>query len=175
MTLKFCPQCGKPLTTKVLSDHERKCCADDDCGFVFWNNPTPVVAAIVEWEGKIVQVRSIGWPEGFYGLVTGFLEQKEHPEAAALREVKEETGLEGKEASFVGIYTFERMNQIIIAYHVVATGDEIQLDTTELDGYRVVAIDDLKPWPSGTGIALRDWLRTKGIEKEFIQWPPRKK
>lgn len=153
---------------------DRQCCPDDTCGHVFWDNPTPVVAAIVEWEGKVVQVRSIGWPKGFYGLVTGFLEKKEHPAEAVVREVLEETGLKGDTPTFIGLYTFERMNQLIIAYHMTAHGDKITLDTTELDGYRVVELDDLKPWPSGTGIALRDWLRTRGIEKEFIPWPPKR-
>jgi NAD+ diphosphatase len=50
--MKFCPQCGKPLELKFRDDRDRLQCTDQsaDCGYVFWNNPTPVVAAIVEHE-----------------------------------------------------------------------------------------------------------------------------
>ena len=64
------------------------------CDFVHWRNPVPVVAAVVERAGRVVLVHSIGRPPTWYGLVAGFLERGEHPEAAVLREVAEELGLE---------------------------------------------------------------------------------
>jgi hypothetical protein len=49
------------------------------------------------------------------------------------------------------------MNQLIIAYHVVATG-EIKLNH-ELDDYKRVPPDELVPWGAGTGEAVADWLK----------------
>ena len=60
------------------------------------------------------------------------------------------------------------MNQIIIAYHAVCTGD-VSL-SPELVDYRLYDLDKLKCWPAGTGYALADWLRTKGHEPEFVDW-----
>lgn len=148
---------------------DRIACQDKDCGYVFWNNPVPVVAAIAERDGKIILVRSHGWPEKWFGLITGFLERKETTEDAALREVKEEVGLDGEIGELVGIYPFFRMNQVIIVYHVKLGPGEIVLDSKELAGYKEVPIEEVRPWPMGTGIALRDWLRSRGIEREFIQ------
>lgn len=169
--INFCPQCGKTLTTDIRGGKERPICPDTTCGYVFWNNPAPVVAAIVERDGKVILVRSHGWPEGWYGLVTGFLEYKEMPETAVLREVKEELGLDAQMGGYIGMYPFYEMNQLIIAYHVIAAAGEIQLDTEELADYREVAIEAVQPWPMGTGIALRDWLRSRGLEREFLTLP----
>ena len=139
------------------------------CGFVHYDNPTPVVAAVVEHNGMIVLAHNRAWPKSmswFYGLITGFLERGESPEECALREVKEELDLDGKSATFIGVYPFQQMNQVIIAYHVPAEGT-ITLNE-ELDDFRHVPLRECKAWTAGTGFALRDWLRTKGIEPPML-------
>ncbi len=55
-----------------------------------WDNPVPVVAAIVEHEGAVILARDRDWPEKMFRLVTGFLENDETPEQGVAREVKEE-------------------------------------------------------------------------------------
>ena len=149
-------------------------CEDDRCGFVHWNNPIPVVAAIVEQNKHLVLVQSIGWPDSWYALVTGFLEAGEMPDEAVIREVKEETGLDASIGSFIGMYPFYRMNQLLLVYHVIAEHGEIQLDTTELSDYKRVPLEKVRPWPSGTGVGLRDWLNSRGFYPEFLELPPRK-
>ena len=163
----YCQQCGSLLKEAHYGGRMRLACSSDTCDYIFWNNPVTIVAAIVEYEGNVVLVRSIGWPEGWYGLVTGFLESGEMPDEAVQREVKEETGLDILEYNYIGMYPFYRMNQLIIAYHVKAKG-QVTLDTTELEAYKLVPIEKVRPWGSGTGYALQDWLRSRGIEKEVI-------
>jgi len=34
-----------------------------------------------------------------------------------------------------------------------------------------VPLQECKAWPSGTGLALRDWLRSKGIEPPMLEIP----
>lgn len=163
---KFCQQCASPLVKGIRNGESRLVCSSESCHYVHWNNPVPVVAAIVEHEGNVVLVQSIGWPATWFGLVTGFLEKGEMPETGVVREVEEEVGLDVLEVNYIGMYPFYRMNQLIIAYHVKAEGD-IKLDITELAAYKAVPIEKVQPWNAGTGIALRDWLRTKGIEREL--------
>ena len=91
--------------------------------------------------------------------MTGFLEKGETPEEATLREVKEELGLEGNIASFVGYYSFFQMNQIILAFHVKATG-AITLGN-ELAEYKSLHPDRVRPWNFGTGLAVKDWLEKR--------------
>lgn len=159
---RYCPSCSAPLVPAPHGGRDRLACSDARCGFVHWDNPVPVVAAVAERNGAIIQVRSIGWPEGWYGLVTGFLEAGETPEQAVLREVEEEVGLPATLGSFLGLYPFHRMNQLLICYHVEVADGDIVLDASELEAYREVPLAEVRPWASGTGYALRDWLATRG-------------
>ena len=167
-TMRFCPQCGKALETKFRDDRDRLQCIDqtEDCGYVFWTNPTPVVAAIVEYEGDIILARNVAWPEGWFALITGFLEAGETPEQGVLREVKEELNLDGEIVEFVGLYEFHRMNQLIIAYHIRAMG-EIRL-SEELIDFQRNKDHDIRPWAAGTGKAVQDCQAKRGIFNEVI-------
>lgn len=156
MEIQYCPHCGNRLHTAEIAHRLRHCCSASDCSYVFWNNPIPVVAAIVEVGGTIILARNKGWPEKMYGLITGFLEQGETPEAAVLREVQEELGLKAAVAHFIGNYSFFEMNQLLVAYHVPAHGDIVLGE--ELADIKRVPIERLKPWTIGTGPAVRDWL-----------------
>lgn len=162
---KYCPRCARELVERDHDGVPRRGCPDDRCGFVHWNNPVPVVAAIVEHEGRVLLARNALWPQKMFGLITGFLEKDETPEAGVLREVQEEVGLTGRIAGFVGHYGFPQMNQLIIAFHVQAEG-EVRLNA-ELAEYKRVEPANLRPWPTGTGLAVRDWLKARGLEPEM--------
>jgi NADH pyrophosphatase NudC (nudix superfamily) len=152
----FCPRCATALVTQQHHGRERRLCPKDGCGFVVWNNPTPVVAAIIEYQGAVLLARGKGWPEKMFALVTGFLEAGEAPDVAVLREVKEETDLDGTVVSLVGLYPFDMRNELIIAYHVRATGT-LKLND-ELEATKLIPAEKLRAWPFGTGEAVRDWL-----------------
>ena len=154
--LRFCPQCARPLTSRTIDGVERRCCPDDDCAWVFWGNPVPVVAALVECPGGILLARNAAWAPGQFGLITGFLEADEAPEAAVAREVGEELGLRVERSEWIGNYAFSRQNQVILAYHVIASG-ELRLND-EIAEVRVIAPKRLRAWELGTGLAVRDWL-----------------
>lgn len=154
--MKFCPRCAAPLAGREIAGRARLACPNDACGYVFWDNPLPVLAALVEREGLIVLARNQAWPEKMFGLVTGFMERDETPEEGVAREVKEELGLDMLSASLIGLYPFQRKNEIILAYHVMAAG-EITLNE-ELAEFRLIPPEKLRPWDFGTGLAIRDWL-----------------
>lgn len=160
----YCPTC-----TSVLEKRADRYlyCSSSACHFVYYGNPTPVVAAIIEYgEKEVLLAHNVAWPSQWYALITGFLEYGEHPEEAILREVKEETNLDASEATFVGHYTFKRMNQIIMVYHVKATGEVILNE--ELDDFKLVPFDQVKTWPAGTGRGLKDFLERLGYKVEEV-------
>ena len=159
MSFRFCPDCGHALVAGTHGERQRMGCAS--CGWVHWDNPTPVVAAIVELDGRVLLARNAAWPSKMFALVTGFLERDESPRDAVEREVREETALVATRTELIGVYEFPRRNQVIIAYHVVAEGD-VRL-SQELVDYKLVEPADLRPWPQGTGPAVADWMRARGL------------
>ena len=139
------------------------------CSFTHWNNPTPVLAAVVEVDGQILLARNAAWSGRMFALITGFMEAGESPQQGIAREVKEETNLQCSAVNLIGVYDFQRMNQVIIAYHVTAHG-EVKL-SPELAEYKLYAPQAVKCWPAGTGYALADWLRSRGHTPQFIEMP----
>ena len=171
----YCPICATPLSKQQVNGENRRACTNASCNYVEWNNPTPVLAAIAQTGDSVVLVQAIGWPKDWFGLVTGFHESGETAEEGVVREVKEELDLDCQVESLVGVYSFFQMNQVIIAYHVLLDKGGITLDKTELVDYKKIPIEELQPWPSGTGKAVQDWLKTKGIEKEAMPFLRTKK
>ncbi|MGB2904317.1 MAG: NUDIX domain-containing protein [Candidatus Dechloromonas phosphoritropha] len=152
----FCPRCAARLVEQTIDGVLRAACPEAVCAFVHWENPVPVLAALVEVGGRILLARNARWPEKVFGLVTGYLERGEAPEVAVAREVGEELGLRATAVKLVGLYPFAQKNQLIAAYHVVAEG-KIVLNE-ELAEFRLIDPDKLKAWDFGTGPAVRDWL-----------------
>ena len=164
----YCPSCATPLESVTLAEDggertRQRCPA---CGYTHWNNPTPVLAAVIEYEGKILLARNAAWEGRMFALITGFMEAGDTPEGGVVREIREETSLEADSLALIGVYDFQRMNQVIIAYHARCRGT-VRL-SPELAEYRLFAPEEVKCWPAGTGYALADWLRSRGYEPRFI-------
>jgi NAD+ diphosphatase len=158
--MKFCPRCARELGQRDDAGRARSACPDAACGFVFYDNPLPVVAALVEHQGKVLLVRNQTWPAKWFGLVAGFLERDETPEAGVRREVKEELGLETEVVRLIGVYSFAERNEVILAYHLRASGTVVLGE--ELAEVRSVEPERLRAWPFGTGLAVADWLAARG-------------
>ena len=50
--MKYCPQCANELLDRVIGGISRLACPSSECGFVHWNNPIPVVAGLIQRDGK---------------------------------------------------------------------------------------------------------------------------
>jgi NADH pyrophosphatase NudC (nudix superfamily) len=170
---KFCPQCATALAmiTRAEDGGDKARLRCPACDFVHWNNPTPVLAAVVEYQGQILLARNAAWTGRRFALITGFMEAGETPLGGIEREIKEETNLDTSSLDLIGVYDFQRMNQIIIAYHAVCTGDVLL--SPELAEYHLYEPGQVKCWPAGTGYALADWLKSRGHEPEFVEWQNR--
>ena len=168
---RFCQACATPLADIELMEDSgpttRLRCPS--CGWTHWNNPTPVLAAIVEYRGQVLLARNAAWTNNMYALITGFMEAGESPQEGVARAVKEETNLDVSALDLVGVYDFQRMNQVLIVYHAVADGEVVL--SPELADYRLYDLDAVRCWPAGTGYALADWLRGRGHEPQFMEWP----
>ncbi|GGY52124.1 phosphatase [Bacterioplanes sanyensis] len=168
--MQYCPQCRSDLEPKTIDEFQRLACSAD-CGYVFWNNPTPVVAVIVETPQGVVLAHNKAWPAGRFSVITGFLERGEHPHDCAVRETAEELGLKAQKVNFVGFEVFDGQgisgavfNQLIIGFHIYAEGS-IVLDQQELDDYKLIPLEKLQGWQSATGRLVEQWLQQRADQR----------
>ena len=93
---RFCATCGGALERRVTGGVQRHVCPA--CGAVHYRNPLPVAASVVlSQDREVLLVKRRRPPHrGRWCLPTGFAEMAESIEAAALRELTEETGITGR-------------------------------------------------------------------------------
>lgn len=158
----FCPRCAGRLETRLLKEDEPERLVCGECGFVVYLGPKLVAGALFELDGGVfLAQRSIGPGYGKWTFPGGFVERGEVVEAAAEREVLEETGLEIEATGILGLYSYEGEVPAIVVFtaRVVGGGAEALDETMDVRGF---ARDEL-PWgelafPS-TEHALKDYLR----------------
>ena len=86
---RYCPSCGVRLAG--VAAPPLRC---GDCGWTFYPHPELGVNVVVFLEGKVVVIRRGIEPfKGCWALPGGFVTYGEEPTVAAVREVREETGL----------------------------------------------------------------------------------
>lgn len=96
MNLPFCAACGTRLEVQVVADRSREVCPS--CGAIAYRNPLPVAAAVVlnEQREALLVLRKHEPHAGEWCLPGGFAELGETIDQAALRELREETGVEAR-------------------------------------------------------------------------------
>jgi ADP-ribose pyrophosphatase YjhB (NUDIX family) len=90
--MKFCSQCGHPVTLRVPADDSRPRHVCDACGTVHYVNPKLVVGCtVVSDDGRFLICRRAIEPRlGFWTVPAGFMELGETAAEAAVRETREE-------------------------------------------------------------------------------------
>lgn len=76
---KYCSMCKHLVISKLIDGSSRLACSSSECGFVFWNSPTPVVAGIIETEQGVVLAKNSAWEDYVYSVITGFINPNESP------------------------------------------------------------------------------------------------
>lgn len=156
--MKYCPLCGSCLAPLIHEGRKKQFCSSKGCDYVFWNNPIPVVLGIVELNGKYIVTNNAEWPEWKYSLISGFVDYKESPETAIVREVKEELNLIVNSCQLVNITLYERLNQLMICFFVETSG-QIRLNP-ENRAFKLLSLEALAKWEFGKGAtpAINKWL-----------------
>ena len=102
MSLKafqFCPACRATLRIEPTI---AQCTA---CSFIYYENPAPGAGIVlIDDDRVLVAIRAIAPHHGAVDIIGGFMQRDETPECAALRELKEETGLEAEITGFLGAF-----------------------------------------------------------------------
>ncbi|MGB7220417.1 MAG: NUDIX hydrolase [Vicinamibacterales bacterium] len=159
---RFCPRCGGPLERRFLktTEPERPVCAR--CGFVFYLDPKIAVGTII-WrpDDRLVLVRRAIEPGyGRWVFPSGYVDRGEPLAAAAIREAREECGLEVRLEGLVNIYSYPGETPVIVVYAATAVGGTLAIDDESLETAEFDA--GVIPWENlafrSTTDALRDYL-----------------
>lgn len=120
----FCPTCRTKLERVEVDSRKRLHCPR--CDFIFWNNPKPVVSALIHRSGEVLLLQRTKAPlKGYWCLPGGYINYDETPEKAVRREVNEEIGLELKIEGLIGVYRIDndpRGVNIDVIYQGTANG-----------------------------------------------------
>ena len=159
---RFCPRCGGPLERRTLkaTEPERPVCAR--CGFVFYLDPKVAVGTIIQsHSGRIVLVRRAIEPGyGKWVFPGGYVDRGETLTSAAMREAREECGLDVRLDALVNLYSYAGRAPVIVVYAATATGGTLCVDDESLEvlEWDIAAI----PWNDlafrSTHEGLRDYL-----------------
>lgn len=121
---RFCPYCGTSLQIKPVFAKPRAVCPN--CSFIHFTDPKVAAGVLVEQNGSVLLVRRINEPQqGLWSLPAGFIDAGEDPREAAIRECREETGLEVNITELVEVVAGREHNRgadIVIIYGAVVTG-----------------------------------------------------
>jgi 8-oxo-dGTP diphosphatase len=161
-TYRFCPRCGGELERRRLKASEPVRLVCTRCGYIFYLDPKIAVGTIIRAvSGRLVLVRrAIDPGYGKWVFPGGYVDRGESLLDAAVREAREECGLEVRIEGLVNIYSYARRTPVIVVYAATATGgalafDEENLETAEFDAASI-------PWDElafeSTREGLRDYL-----------------
>lgn len=170
-----CSDCGATLAERTIDGRLRQVCLA--CGRIHWRNAKPCAGALVVRNGKVLLVRRAVEPfRGCWDIPGGFCEADEHPAETALREVREETGLEIELTGLLGLWLDDYAGNYTLNVHYLARPLSRQLHpASDVDGAAWFASDALPrqiAFENGRR-ALRTWaanspspLHLRGIEPE---------
>ncbi|HOZ49818.1 MAG TPA: NUDIX domain-containing protein [Candidatus Hydrogenedentes bacterium] len=124
----FCPECGVPLVHHKDDGQDRPYC--EPCGRHYYFNPTPAACCFVtRGDALLLGKRGIQPQYGQWALPGGYIELGETAEAAARRELAEETGLRALSTRFIGASSQQSVATgavIVLGYAVDEWDGELQ-------------------------------------------------
>ncbi len=114
-TFRYCPTCATPLVEQVIDMAPRQVCPQ--CQFVHFLDPKVVVIVVIYYEGKLLLgKRNYDPGKGLWSFFGGYVDRGEQVEAAAAREVREETGLTVQIGPLIGVYSATDDPNVLIVY-----------------------------------------------------------
>jgi ADP-ribose pyrophosphatase YjhB (NUDIX family) len=137
------------------------------CAFVFFLDPKIAAGVVFSYDGGILLLqRAIHPSYGKWVFPGGYVDRGETLEAAALREVQEESGLVVRLTRLLGAYSFPDNPVIVVAYAGDVMGGSLTIDDESL-AIRSFPPAEI-PWDQlafpSTVQVLKDYLKLSGID-----------
>ncbi len=159
---RFCPPCGGPLESRLLKDGDPPRLVCGACGFIFYLDPKLAVGTIIIDDHRRIALvkRAIDPGYGKWVFPGGYVDRGEEVQRAAVREAREETGLDVRIDRLINIYSYTGRTPVIVVYAATMIGGALACDDESLEAkfFEPEAI----PWDElafrSTGEALQEFL-----------------
>lgn len=167
---RFCPACGG-ATKLAKGGWQRNC---ESCDAQHFPRTDPVTIMLVEHAsesgGRLMLGRGLGWPEGRFSALAGFVEPGESIEEAVAREVFEESGVRVRDVTYVASQPWPFPSQLMIGCHSHADDDELAIDATEMAEVRWFTREDVAAALAGSDEASFTAPPPHAIAHHLIHW-----
>jgi ADP-ribose pyrophosphatase YjhB (NUDIX family) len=145
----FCSRCGGRL-------HEEPPTNCPHCGAEHYRNAKPCGGALLVHHGRLLLVRRAIEPwRGLWDIPGGFCDLREHPRAAAERELFEETGVRGRAGDLLGIWLDDYSD------------GQVTLNVY----YEVAPVGEPRPTTASAEVAEVGWFTPDELPLDEISFP----
>lgn len=127
MKFTYCPDCGKLLEKRQLGDEVDVPWCDFCAKPWFDVFPVAVIVLVHDYENKVLLLRQDYISTEFRNLVSGYICPGERAEETAVREVKEETGLQVEELTLRGTWWFEKKQMMMVGFTARVKNEPLKL------------------------------------------------
>ncbi|MCB1692082.1 MAG: NUDIX hydrolase [Pseudomonadales bacterium] len=115
--MKYCSQCGKPVSQKVPEGDNRLRYVCDECEHIHYQNPRIIAGCLPILEEKVLLCkRAIEPRAGYWTLPAGFLENGETTAMGALRETREEANANVEIIDIYTMFSLPHISQVYLFY-----------------------------------------------------------
>jgi ADP-ribose pyrophosphatase YjhB (NUDIX family) len=155
--MKFCSNCGAPVTRKVPPGDSIPRYVCDSCNAIHYQNPRMVVGCIVEWEDRVLLCRrGIEPRHGLWTVPAGYMENGETTYQGAIRETLEEANARVEIGPLYALYNIPHISQVYMLFRARLLDLDFRAGAETLD-VRLFAETEI-PWNALAFATVRNTL-----------------
>lgn len=156
-TARFCGACGAPLRDTggeggelAADDYSRIC---GSCGRVHFPRISPAIILLIRKGERALLAHNARFRPGFFGLIAGFVEAGETLEEAAVREAREEAGIEIGNLRYMKSQPWPFPDSLMVAFSAEWVSGEARPDGVEIGELRWCLPSELPEIPPRGSVA----------------------
>ena len=170
--LKFCSECGNPVSKKIPAGDNRERYVCDACGAIHYQNPRMIVGTLpIAGDKVLLCKRAIEPRKGFWTIPAGFMENNETTLQGAVRESWEEAKAKLCNEQLYRIFDLPYINQVYIFYKADLVDNSFAAGEESLE-VKLFSEDEI-PWDEIAFGVVADTLREWLDDRKTGQYPVR--